>query len=374
MASIEKRSRSGQLRWYARYRDPAGTQLVKVFDRKVDAERFLITVEASKLTGSYVDSKRASIRFRAFAEEHWAAHSHNLAADTTRVVKRSRLDRHILPALGDHPVGAVRPSTVAAAVATWSLTLAPGTVGQVLRQVRQLLDAAVADGSVASNAAKAVKAPAAPRRRDVHLTDEDITAVLGATPEHYRPLVLTLVGLGLRISETCGLRVEDIDFLRRTVHIRQQRRPGGDMGRLKTGSSHRDIPADDTVLEALAEQIRQWPRADGLVFSSTLGRPLTKSIAGHVFDDIERAVGFTVSPHSLRHYFGAGLISRGISVVAVARWLGHSRPEITYRVYAYLRPDDETAGRVAMAATMRKIIPDVYPLCTRDTSDVRNAR
>ncbi|SDY21623.1 Site-specific recombinase XerD [Modestobacter sp. DSM 44400] len=374
MASIERRTRNGQLRWYARYRDPAGAQLVKVFSRKVDAERFLTTVEASKLTGSYVDAKRASITFRAFAEEHWATYAHNLAADTTRVVKRSRLERHILPALGTYPVGALRPSAVAAAVATWSQTLAPGTVGQVLRQVRQVLDAALADGLVASNAAKAVKAPPAPRRRDVHLTDEDVTAILGATPEHYRPLVITLVGLGLRISEACGLRVQDVDFLRRSVHIRQQRRPGGDMGKLKTGSSSRDIPADDTLLEALAEQIRQWPRSDGLVFSSTLGRPLTKSIAGHVFDDIERAVGFTVSPHSLRHYFGAGLVSRGVSVVAVARWLGHSSPEITYRVYAYLRPDDETAGRLAMAETMHKIIPDVYPACTREPSERENRR
>ena len=33
MASIEKRTRNDQLRWYARYRDPGGTQLVKVFGR-----------------------------------------------------------------------------------------------------------------------------------------------------------------------------------------------------------------------------------------------------------------------------------------------------------------------------------------------------
>lgn len=55
-------------------------------------------------------------------------------------------------------------------------------------------------------------------------------------------------------------------------------------------------------------------------------------------EDIERPAGLTVSPHSLRHYFGAGLISRGVSVVAVSRWLGHSSPEIAYRVYAYLNP------------------------------------
>ena len=216
MASIEKRTRNGKDRWYARFRDPAGAQHVKVFGRKVDADRFLIKVEAAKLAGSYVDAKRASISFISFAED-WAAHSHNLAEDTTRVVKRSRLDRHILPVLGRYPVGSLRPSTVAAAVATWSQTLAPGTVGQLLRQVRQILDA--------------------------------------------------------------------------------------------------------------------------------------------------------VSPHSLRHYFGASLVSRGVSVVAVSRWLGHSSPEITYRVYAYLRPDDEQAGRVAMAESMRRIVPDVYPLCTADAAE-----
>jgi integrase len=100
------------------------------------------------------------------------------------------------------------------------------------------------------------------------------------------------------------------------------------------------------------------------VFSSSSGRPLTKAIAGHEFDAIERAVGFNVSPHSLRHYFGASLISRGVSVVAVSSWLGHSSPEITYRVYAYLKPDDEQAGRDAIAKTMRQVLPHVYPMCT----------
>jgi integrase len=175
--------------------------VVKVFDREDDAERYLATVEASKLTGSYIDARRASITFAEFAEEHWAAHSPLLSADTTRVGKRSRLDRHILPALGRHPVGAIRPSNVAAAVGRWSQSLAPGTVGQVLRQVRQILDAAVADGLLVPNPAKAVTAPSAPRRREVHLTDDDVAAVLAAAPPYYRALVISLIGLGLRISE-----------------------------------------------------------------------------------------------------------------------------------------------------------------------------
>jgi integrase len=80
-------------------------------------------------------------------------------------------------------------------------------------------------------------------------------------------------------------------------------------------------------------------------------------------------VGCTVSPHSLRHYFGGCLISCGVSVVTVSSWLGHSSPEISYRVYAYPKPDDEQAGRAALAATIRSIVRDVYPLCTREASE-----
>jgi hypothetical protein len=42
-------------RWRARYRDPSGRERAKHFDRKIDAEKWLTTVEASKLQGAYVD-------------------------------------------------------------------------------------------------------------------------------------------------------------------------------------------------------------------------------------------------------------------------------------------------------------------------------
>ncbi|HEY3090735.1 MAG TPA: tyrosine-type recombinase/integrase [Jatrophihabitantaceae bacterium] len=374
MASVEKRTRNGQTRWYARYRDPAGEPRAKVFDRKIDADRFLTKIEAAKLVGGYVDPKQAARTFRDVAEEHWAAHKHNLAEDTTRPRKRSVLDKHILPTIGRYPVGAIKPSTVSAAVATWSKTLAPGTVGQVLRQVRQILDAALADGIVSTNVAKAVRPPSPPRRRDVHLSDDDVKAIIAATPERYWALVVALVGLGLRISEACGLLVSDVDFLRKTVHVRRQRRPRGELGRLKTASSGRDVPADDSVLAALSEQIRRWPREDGLVFSSITGRALTKAIAGHLFDDIAETTGIAVSPHSCRHYFGSSLISRGVSVVAVSRWLGHSSPEITWRVYSYMMANDDEVGRAAMAATMGSLLAGVYPSCTREQPKVSDAR
>lgn len=348
---------SGETRWAVRYRDPSGRHPQRRFRTRGEAVRFEAAVLTQLGRGGYVDPREQRQTFHALAERHWAGHAHNLAEDSTRPRVRINLDRHILPVLGGLAIGTIKPSTISAAVATWSTTLAPGTVGQVLRQVRQILDSAVADGLIAANPAKAgtVKAPAAPRRRDVHLDDEDVATLIAAADEDWRPLVNALAGLGLRISEAAGLRVSDVDWLRRVVHVRTQRRRSGELGKLKTAASSREIPASDLVLEALALQVQRVPRRDGLVFSSTTGRALTAAIGGHVFDGLERATGIKVSPHSLRHYFGSSLVSRGVNVVAVSRWLGHSDPSITYRVYAYVMPSDEDAGRAAMRAVSERI-------------------
>ena len=61
MPSIEKRVRNGQKIWRAHYRTPAGAQRNKSFARKIDAERFLATVESAKLTGTYVDPQLAKV-------------------------------------------------------------------------------------------------------------------------------------------------------------------------------------------------------------------------------------------------------------------------------------------------------------------------
>jgi hypothetical protein len=60
MASAEKRVRNGRARSYVRYRTPDGQQRTRTFARKVDADHFLVEIEASKQRGSFVDPRRAS--------------------------------------------------------------------------------------------------------------------------------------------------------------------------------------------------------------------------------------------------------------------------------------------------------------------------
>jgi hypothetical protein len=51
MGHIERRVWSGKVSYRARYRDPAGRERSKSFDRKADAERWLAQMEHAKARG-----------------------------------------------------------------------------------------------------------------------------------------------------------------------------------------------------------------------------------------------------------------------------------------------------------------------------------
>jgi hypothetical protein len=81
MASINRRRDRGN-RWEVRYRDPEGKQRARLFDRRVDAERFLTGTEHSKLTGSYVDPALGRMTFAQFLAEQYRPTMVSLAAST----------------------------------------------------------------------------------------------------------------------------------------------------------------------------------------------------------------------------------------------------------------------------------------------------
>lgn len=56
--------------------------------------------------------------------------------------------------------------------------------------------------------------------------------------------------------------------------------------------------------------------------------------------------------HDLRHTFASTLLSRGVSVKAVADWLGHASPTITLATYAHLMPADGEVARAVLDAAL----------------------
>lgn len=357
MASIQKRP-TGQ--WRARYRDPEGKEHARHFDRKADAQRWLDQVTSDLVRGTYVDPKAGQLRFGSFAEEWLAAQTFDVS---THEAVELRLRVHILPTFGKLELKAIRPSTVQAWLRDRQAHCAATHVRVLLANLSTILSAAVDDGLLARNPceSRSVRAPKVEQNRVVPWTADQVAAVVDAHPERYQAVPIVAAGCGLRQGEVFGLRVEDVDFLRRKVLVRQQvklvkSRP---VIAPPKGGKTREVPLPDAVAEAISEQVRRFPSGDsGLVFVTREHKPLVRTYYNpHIWKKSLRAAG--VDPtrengmHALRHFYASVLLDAGESIRALADYLGHSDPGFTLRVYTHLMPSSEDRARTAMDNALR---------------------
>ena len=353
MASIQRRPDGT---WRVRYREPSGVERSKHFDRKGDAERFRATVQADLLRGTYLDPDAGKVTFAEFAEQ-WLA-GQTVDPSTSQALE-VRLRVHLLPTFGGQELRAIRPSNVQAWLSGLQQLLAASYVRVLLANLSGILRAAVDDGLIARNPcqAKSVRAPMVPRLRVRPWTSEQVQSVVAGHPDRYRVVPIVAAGCGLRQGEVFGLRVSDVDFLRRTLHVRQQVKLLADNRPMLTppkGGKTREVPLPATVATELAEHLRKYPpQPDGLVFTSRERRPLNRNyINTQVWKKALRTAGVepsrTNGMHALRHYYASALLEAGVSIRAVSEYLGHADPGFTLRIYAHLMPTSDERARQAM--------------------------
>jgi hypothetical protein len=122
MASIQKRVRNGKTTYRVQYRDPSGAMRGKVFTRERDARRFETETEHAKLHHAWTDPRAGRATLRDYAAAWCAAQTFD---ETTREAVALRLRLHVYPHLGDHHLGALRPSVVQAWARGLQQQLAP---------------------------------------------------------------------------------------------------------------------------------------------------------------------------------------------------------------------------------------------------------
>lgn len=210
--------------------------------------------------------------------------------------------------------------------------------------------------------------------------------------------VYILFNTGLRISEFCGLSIneDDIDFNKHCIHVRRQLLRAGVNGKTtyyledstKTDAGERDVPMTDDVEACFrrAMQNRKTPAHDMSV--STLDGNLTVSgflwldkngnpeVAQHwenhfrwalkKFNRIFKDELEDVTPHVARHTFCSNMASAGMAPKTLQTIMGHSSIEVTMDVYTHLETDDVTAGFREMMNSKQYTMyplsrqPDVY--------------
>lgn len=346
-------------RWQARYYDPDGRERTRMFDRRQDADRFLITVSADVLRGAYVDPDAGKVTFAEFAERWLAAQTFG---ESSREATELRLRLHAGRHFGTRELRDIKPSAIQSWLRKLQQELAPTYVRTVFTNVSAVFNAAVDDGLIASNPCRAgsVKLPKREQRKIEPWPVEQVEAVIDALPDRYGAIAVVAAGCGLRQGEVFGLRVRDVDFLRRQLHVEQQVkivRSQLELDRPKGGKT-RTVPLPDTVAAELAEHLRRHPtEGDDLVFTSRERKPINRNhFNPYIWKPALKDAGVEPSRangmHALRHFYASVLIDAGESVKAVAEYLGHADPGFTLRVYAHLFPSSDERARQAVDATL----------------------
>jgi integrase len=344
MASIKKRGNV----WRARYRDADNKEHAGHFATKAKAQSWLDTETAKLVIGTWVDPKAGRTTLKEYAEAWLARMRPSWRAATAAAVSTS-FDKHVLPVLGPRPLTRITRGDVEALCR--SLELAPSTVGIVHQHVSQLLSAAVEDGLIPRNPAARARLPRRDERRAQPVPLEVVEAIHGALPEWMRVAVPLGVGVGLRQGEASGLTVNRVDFLHRTLRVDRQLIDRNVAEPLlappKTASSARTVPLACFVVEALSAHLARFPREPGgLVLLDAHGLPVCSGTFGHHWRRAVKAAGAPgLRYHDLRHTYASTLLSRGVSIKAVADWLGHASPTVTLSTYAHLMPTDDDVAR-----------------------------
>lgn len=365
MASVEKRTRGGTLRWYVRYRDPAGLQKTKTFDRRVDAERYLTGVESAKLGGTYIDPARARVTVGEWAPKWLDGLSH--LKPSTRERYEGILREHILARWGTVRLADVTHADVQTWVRQLGAALSPASVRKVHRVLSLVLALAVKDGRLVRNVAIGVSLPrvvTAERRYLTHEQVHELAAVCGP----YRLVVLFLAYTGVRFGEMAALRVGRVDFLRRRALVAESVTlvAGVQTWGTPKGHERREVPLPRFLVEELAGHVTGKDRED-LVFLGERGAVLR----AQVFQRAAMTAAATeigvpgLHPHELRHTAASLAIASGADVKVVQQMLGHKSAVMTLDLYGHLYGDrlDEVANALDVAARAA-VDPSVYPLCT----------
>jgi integrase/recombinase XerC len=192
------------------------------------------------------------------------------------------------------------------------------------------------DGLLDRDVGVQLASPKAHRELPAVLRDDQAVALVeapaGADPVPLRDrLVLELLyATGIRVSELCGLDIDDVDRSRRVVRV------------LGKGNKERSVPYGLPADHAIGDWLRQGrpalatPRSGPALLLGAKGGRLQPTTARAVVARYAEAAGLPhVSPHGLRHSAATHLLEGGADLRSVQELLGHAALSST-QIYTHV--------------------------------------
>jgi integrase len=336
-------------RYQARYRDPSGHRhrAPRTFATLADANGWLSATEAAIVRGAWIDPRAGTITFREYADG-WLESRPGLRPRTVELY-RSLLDRHLVPAFGDHQLGKLTAPVVRHWYARLLRSSAPGrvTVAKCYRLLRAILNTAVADELIGRN-------PCAISGAGIERTPERPTATIAqvwaladAVEPRFRALVLTAAFAGLRFGELAAITRKRVDLGAGTISVveNQVELSGGVLiiGPPKSEAGRRTLVIPDALVPELAAHLDVFvaPGDDARVFTGAKGAPIRRHNWWGKWKDAMETVGLTgFRFHDLRHTCNTLTAATGASTRELMHRMGHSSAAAALRYQHATRDRD----------------------------------
>ena len=217
------------------------------------------------------------------------------------------------------------------------LELSAASIRRTVSALRTYYGFLIGEGRVDADPSDRLEMPRRGRKLPDTLSVDEVLKLL-ATPSADEPLawrdraLLELAyGAGLRVSELCGLTLENLLLSEGLVRV------------LGKGSKERLVPVGRQVIGALSVYLHQVrPELDqgksgNRVLLNARGAPLSRVGAWGVVKATAKKAGITkrVTTHTLRHSFATHLLEGGADLRAVQEMLGHADLSTT-QIYTHV--------------------------------------
>ena len=330
------------------------------FRTKADAWAYLSGVETAIVRGGWVDPRAGSLSVAEYAES-WLRQRTDLRPRTVEKY-RYLLDRYLLPALGDRPLGRLTTAQVRA----WHAEVrrrVPHTAAGAYRLLGAICRTAVADELIARNPCQVKGAGIERSKERPTVTFAELDALVEAMPERLRLLVLMAAWCGLRRGELLGLQRRDVDPLHGSVRVERAvvHMTGGQMyvGEPKTAAGRRTVHYPPSMADEVADHLDRFvaPAPDAWLFPGATGNPLPVKALEQAWTAARRTVGrLDVRLHDLRHTAATWAAISGATTRELMARLGHASPAAALR-YQHATLDRDRALAQALAELPHRPAP-----------------
>lgn len=340
MASVERYRVGIQVRYRARWRDPASNSKSKSgFELRRDAEIYGEEQEHSIRAGGYVDPQAGNVRFGEWAKRWYGTTVHLKAS--TRKVYDSLLRTHVLPEFEHVPLNKIDRMMIKTFYGKLlAKGLSPSRANAAHFVVVYVLDAAVENAMLVKNPAKDLDLKQPRTQEMLCLNATQVEALTNAIDPHYSLLIRFAAYTGMRAGEIGALRVRRINFLRgRVVVAESLAHVNGERHTWQTKNNESRVV---TPPRFLVEQLREHCAGKGpddLVFVTKSGREIRHNVfyADYFKPAVQKAkLNPRLRFHDLRHTCASLLIDQGAHPKMISAHLGHKSIAITMDRYGHL--------------------------------------